>query len=375
MIYWIVLFVVETLLLLSYQKVAKLPALRKGILLLIILSLTYFSGFRDGIGMDYTAYKELCEHVVYQPDVSNFGLWILSEPLVSSLQTFCYETNLSAVLFFVTSSAIICGLCLWVYSQFEYFVWSAFIFIFFTGLYLYSMNITRQFVAAAILLLGYFPLLRENSKKNILIYIGTVFIAVLIHHSALFMILPLFFGRKNFNNLFIVIILIASFVLPINLISKMPSVLEVLDVLDYTSYMDYSSSGISKFSLSNIYLHLLLVPFLLKKKKILNREDSTSTILLIKLYVIYLVLMNLSSGELTITYRLAVYFSVFIPLLLVKLLDLMNKAQAKAIIVIPILILMGVRLATGDRLTVPNRILPLNSIYDSNYYPYNNPTL
>lgn len=91
------------------------------------------------------------------------------------------------------------------------------------------------------------------------------------------------------------------------------------------------------------------------------------------MYAMYLILNNLATGSLTITYRLAVFFVLFVPLLLTKLPLVINKSIACCLIVIPMLSLMLIRLSIGDRLTVPDRILPIESIYDKYYKPYENP--
>ena len=54
---------------------------------------------------------------------------------------------------------------------------------------------------------------------------------------------------------------------------------------------------------------------------------------------------------------------------------IVNKQIAYGLIIFPILFLMLFRLSSGDRLIVPDRILPIESVYDKYYRPYENPNL
>mgnify|MGYP003289162299 CR=1 FL=1 len=370
MIYWIALFAVEFILFYLYNKSHSIKRKQK-ILWCIIFCLVYFSGFRDGLGMDYTGYQQLCERQSFI-DKALF----LSEPLTLGLQAFCYNTFFSAVIYFVISSFLVCALSLITYSKFENFTLAAFVFVFFTDIYLSSMNIVSQFAAGGIILIGYYPYIKDNSKKNLYIAIGSVFLGMFIHLSSIFMLIPLAFKRsKNSSTdiLIWILLIVASFFIPIDLLFKIPFVGNIIEYLDYTNYTSYNVSGISKLSTTNIYMHLLLIPFILKYNAIKKRKDADEYIYLIKMYAIYLIMYNFSTGNLTITYRLACFFVLFIPLLLAKLPNIVGKSVAYFLIVFPMLILLSFRLATGDRLTVPTRILPIESIVDQYYNPYQNP--
>lgn len=367
MIYWLSLFFIELSLLYLYHK-ARSKKGRVFALWSIILGLVYFSGFRDGLGMDYWGYKDLCEREVY-----SFSALLLSEPVFRGIQSFCYNTEFSAVLLFIVSAFLVCAPSLYVYSKYINFTISAFVFMFFTDIYLSSMNIVSQFSAAGVILFGYYFYMKGNNKKNILIVLVSIFCGMLLHLSSVFMLLPLLFNRKKINVLLWFLLIVSSYIIPIDLVLRIPVVENLVVMLDYSDYFNYTSSGLNKLSVTNLYLHLLLLPFLLQIKRIINGEDAEKYIFLIKMYAMYLILNNLATGSLTITYRLAVFFVLFVPLLLTKLPLVINKSIACCLIVIPMLSLMLIRLSIGDRLTVPDRILPIESIYDKYYKPYENP--
>lgn len=367
MVYWFGLFLIEVILLYQYNHSSTEKA-KKRILWCIIFCLVYFSGFRDGLGMDYSGYKELCERETF-----NFSAILFSEPLFRALQTFCYNTEFSAVLLFLVSAFLTCALSLYVYSRFENFAIAAFVFIFFSDIYLSSMNIVSQFAAGGVILFGYYPLMQNRTKKNYIIAIVAVFIGTMLHLSSIFMLLPILFSDKNINITLWVCLIIASYIIPIDLLFRIPIIGNIIDLLNYSDYKSYTSSGINKLSITNLYMHCMLLPFIVNIKRIRNKENANEYIFLLKMYSMYLIFNNMSTGSLTITYRLAVCFVLFIPLLFAKLPLIIDKKLSLILIVIPLLILITMRLSSGDKLVVPDRILPVESIIDNNYNPYQNP--
>lgn len=367
MVFWLGLFTIEAFLLILYNHSAS-EKNKRIILWCIIFCLVYFSGFRDGLGMDYSGYKDLCEHETF-----SFSALLLSEPLYRALQTFCYNTEFSAVLLFLVSAFLTCAISLYVYSKFENFVVAAFVFIYFSDIYLSSMNIVSQFAAGGIILFGYYPLMQYRCKKNYIIAIIAIVLGMTLHLSSIFMLLPLIFNDKKINIALWVSLIIASYFISVDIIFNLPVIGDLIDMLNYGVYKNYSSSGISKFSITNLYMHIMLIPFLFNINKIKCKQNSNEYYFLIKMFSMYLILNNLSSGSITTTYRLAVFFVLFIPLLFAKLPLIIEKRIAKLIIAVPLIILMAIRLSSGDKLVVPDRILPIESIIDKNYNPYQNP--
>lgn len=364
MIFWICLFIIELFLMYQYSLTQNQKS-QKRILWVMILVLTYFSGFRDGLGADYSGYKGLCERNVFYT-----GLWYLDEPLFTFWQKFCFETDFSAVVLFLISAFVTCAGCLYTYSKFNNFVLAAFVFIFFSELYLFSFNIVQQFVANAVILLGSYSFLQNNDRRSKIVFAISVFIGFLIHRSALIMFVLLLLKGKNFNATAICVIIVISFFFPVQLLFQIEPIHNFIVLLDYIDYLEYDTSGISKFSTTNMFMNIMILPFLLNKKKLLKWQDGETYVLLLKIYILYLICNNFATGDFTITYRLASYFAVYIPLLFAALPRLIDRSIAKVCIIIPFLVLMFFRLFTGDKLTVPERILPVNSIIDSNYRPY-----
>ncbi|MBQ4532053.1 MAG: EpsG family protein [Alistipes sp.] len=366
MIFWLFLLVYELILIYGYSRCVNRQ--KSLFLLFIILGLIYFAGFRDGLGMDYTGYKELCEREIHY-----FGPKFLNEPIMILLQEFCYKTNFSAVLFFLINAILTNTICIYTYSKFDNFHIAAFIYIFYTGLYPATLNVVAQFTAATIMMCAYINYLQKSCVQNLVIVIISVLVGFCIHKSSIVMLFPIILSKKDYNIVIIVCSIIASLIIPVGQFLSSISIFNILDVLDYTAYLDYNNIIINKSSFVNIFTHILLIPFLLNKRKILNQKDSELYVFLIKVYVGYLICNNISAGGFSIAYRIAYLFVVFIPLLWAQIPKLINRRIAYILIIIPLFLLTILRISSNNRILVPQRILPLKSIIDENYHPYDNP--
>lgn len=364
MIYWIVFLFLEYLLLLLFTS-SKREGARTWLLFLIIIIAVYFAGFRDCLGMDYDGYREHCERERYIGD----AIWFFNEPIYELIRNFCASTHFSAVVFFLAFAALTSAPALYYYSKSDNFFLSGFIYLTYTGLYLFSFNVVRQFAAAGILMIGTYYLLK-GGKKNKLLFIAVVFISALIHKSALFFLPVLFLLKKDFNVVVILILLILSFVIPFENIFGISQLSALLGMMDYDIYLDNSSVTISKYSLSNLYLHLMLIPLLFNKGKILKMSNSERYVFSIKMFVVYLICNNLSANGIPIAYRTGILFAMYIPIALSIIPRLFKERLVGYIaIIIPFLILFFA-IGMSNSIVVPDRMLPLNSIFDSEYIKY-----
>ena len=332
--------------------------------------MVYFAGFRDGLGMDYSSYQNICEREIIQ-----VLHWTLSEPIYYYVTRFCFETQYSAAVFFLFFALVTHASCLYVYKRWSFFPIACMYYLLYTDLYLYSFNVVRQFSSAAMFLLAIY-LFYRSSDKMVLRIVYAVFFMVLgyfMHRSIAFMIPCFLLGDKDYNPKALFLILLGSMFLPIGSILNLGSFAAVIDALNYSIYADGKISGSSVFSTSNICLHLVVMIFIISKKKIDRLNNREDIILFLKMSVLYLVCNNLSSGSILFAYRFALFFSLFLPLLFSYLPKIIDKRLALLIVFTPVIVLMSYRLITGDRLTTPERILPLNSIFDRNYNPYSNP--
>lgn len=364
MFLWIIFLLFEYTLLFFYEKEADD---KKRILLVSCIALlaVYFAGFRDCLGMDYDGYRDWCERDRFL----NYDTWLLSEPLLEIIRSFCANTEFSAVVFFVIMAALTSLPAIFVYSKCDNFALAAFIYLTYTGLYLFSFNIVRQFAAGGICILASYYLLKEKSLKNTLIFVGLVITASLIHKSSLIFILVYFVSTKDYNTKAIVAILIASFIIPVGKLPGVNVVAGLIDAMDYTTYLNYETHSVSKTSLSNLYMHIMIIPFLLNKDKLMQLEGAHNYVFALKMFVLFLVCNNMSANGMQIAYRIGIFFVMFVPMILSILPRVINRQIAWFLIIPPLVFLFFV-IGLSNPLVVPDKMLPLNSILDSVYIHY-----
>lgn len=366
MLIWI-LFLTVCYILLSVYNHSRFNNRQKTFFLVSLMVVcVYFSTFRDGLGSDYTAYQYYCERGGF-----NLEVGMLLEPIPELLYLFCYNSNISAVFFFFITSTIICVLSLLVYSKFDNFYLSAFLFLTYTNLFLASFNLVRQFTAASIILLGtYYFVMKKKSP----VFFAFVFLAFLWHKSSILCVLIYFLKRENFNTTIWVIALILSWIAPVNLLFNIPIIGNLFGMLNYLENLGISSSAYTKTSLANIYMHIMLIVFMVQRRNV-KEEDSDNFNIALKLSIISVMFSNISANSLPFAYRYAIYFSVFLPILFSYLPSVINKKTAKVIVFIPITVLLFTVLIgqINNRVFCPQRILPIESVRDAEYHPYINP--
>lgn len=365
MIIWLLFLSVCYVFLILYENPKADNKQKLFILVGLILICTYFSTFRDGLGSDYTAYQSYCERKRL-----NIGSWLLMEPIPEFLYSICYNTKISAVLFFLVSSTIICFSSLWIYSKFKFFYLAAFLFLTYHNLYYQSFNVVRQFTAASIVLFAtyYFVM-----KKKRLVFFLFVFLAFLWHKSAILSI-PIYFLRcNNFNTGLWLFAVLLSWIAPVDYLFNVPIIGDLLYVLDFTEHIS-NEVAYSKTSLINIYFHIILIICMVGKEKI-KVEDRRCFNITLKLSIISIIFCNISANSIPFAYRYGLFFAVFLPILFSYLPTILDKEIAKLIVFIPIIVLFFMVFAgkNNDRVFCPQRILPIESIYDKYYHPYENP--
>lgn len=360
-------FLTYVYIIIACHRNAKSQKSKNKLLVLLIISLTYFSAFRDGLGMDYSGYQYMCEHEWIYTKV-----WWLIEPLANALQNFCLYTDFSAVIFFLVTSAIVCAFSIWVYSKFPNFYLAAFIFITYTNLYLATFNIVRQSVAAAIILLGTYLFIIKNKSPWFFCF---VLLGFFFHKSAIVFVLLYFLKKDDYSISGLIAILVITYFVNLKPLFGLPIISDFLNLTEYSEYLTYSKDAYDKLSMSNFYLHFLIIFIISQKKYIIQFEDKESLIYALKMSVLALASANMSANSLPIAYRFAMFFSFFLPISLSYLPRLIKPWLARIVIYVPLLILLLNLLFSriDDRIYCPERILPLNSIFDENYRPYENP--
>ncbi len=368
MIFWIIFLTSISFILFTYNR-----TITKHRIYLFVISasiIIYFSAFRDGLGMDYQAYADQC---VKFRDISEEKFY-MSEPLQIYLTNYIYHSNFSPIFYFVITSIIIDGLTLWVYFKTSDYSISAFFFVFFPALYIMTFNTVRQFVVGSIFLfISYIVLIKFQKKRTILLYIiiAVTLSLILIHKSAIILLPILIISRKAINPIIASIILALTFIIPLSSIPGVATIMNIAELLDYGLYTDYDSVVIERFSLTNIYLNVIVIIIMIRlykhfdnPSKIGINHSQTEFYKFAYMMVFYcMIAYNLCANGFTIMYRMSCYFIMFLPILIAILPKIINKYIAYSMIVIPTLILLSVRFINGDEYLIPTKVLSITSIF------------
>lgn len=258
---------------LNYQNDTSLTKKNVSYVTLFVLIgiLTLFFGLRYNVGIDYMSYY----------DNSRFGYYKKPQKYTNKM----FEPG------FLIIYGLVDYLCLppntiFIFSGFIIYICILYccykasaslclsIFIFFcSGLFFFSMNELRQFVAVSIVFCGY----RYAAKNELLKWGLSCFIASLFHKSAIFLFPFYFFNKISLSKIFINLLIVLSIVI------KRLGALEILCSLiafipgQYSSYAEVLSwlprnggSGIICY----LYLLIVLIVNNLCYDKMKNEKDS-----------------------------------------------------------------------------------------------------
>lgn len=367
MLIWFLFLLLLFFLLALYSKVTYND--KRKLFYVITVLLVYFSAFRDGLGMDYAGYVDICNRIREFPE----DVKLFSEPIYVWFTNFICSSIFSHVLFFIVTSIVINTVCSYVYFKSYGYAIAIFFYVCFPFLYIFSFNITRQFfVASVFLLISYFWCYQdtqEGQRTKKFFLIGLLCCMFFIHKSSILLI-PVLLGYKfHIRPIWASIILGITFLIPFSNITGLSTFMTIMEGLDYDIYMDYDSSGISKFSLTNIYLNFITIVSIFTINKSLNNRVSKISVNVQFYRFSYLMIfycmiaMNMCANGFNVMYRVATYFLVFFPVVIGLLPRLIRKEWAYCIIILPTMILLMTRFLSGDELLLPNRILPIFSIF------------
>lgn len=326
---------------------------RKYVMWSIILILIYFSTFRDGLGSDYLQYVYRIEDY---DSIDAFMLGFLKEPLFGLISVFINYTILSPIfLFFICALVTNIGFSIYIFKDNKYVFWSLMLYVFLSTMYSQSFNIIRQFFSV-----GLFLLALNYVGKSLLKYLALIFVAVMMHTSAI-ILLPFYWLLKiQFKIKYIVpsLLLLISFSL---LLFPYFSILGGKYLDSVNSDMVMSNSGMI------IFYNLLFVLLLFNRKMYCDLDNISRNLFIFFILTIDLSYINISF------YRLSYYFFpvilTIIPYILHRLLkkDILNYMAVFCLI---ILFYTNLLLNVNDSTIVPSKILPISSIFDNVYKFY-----
>lgn len=321
----------ECLLLLIVSQNLKLNRqFHKLILIVILLSLAFVSGFRYNTGTDYKHYVDIF-HWINTPginrDYEEIGFRLLNK--------FVYYLGLDVQFIFIISSIF---LALSLYYFITTFVkkeyWILFVFLFIcSGAYFSSMNILRQYIALSFVMLSFTFLYK---KKNIL---GTccAVASVFFHKTTIVFILvavlyPLF--RSKYWKQFLILGYITAFAL---FLGGLDFITEFVTKL-IPKWNGYAGSTISTNTNVSAILKMIVPNILfLLYLSIVRKEANTSltyskdmsvwSFFLFSSYI-YCVLLIAFSG-IMIYSRITEYFTIFFIYLVLSLIISQKRKQEK----------------------------------------------
>lgn len=283
-----------------------------------IIILICFSGFRYGIGTDYTMYENMYLNMdtismsIFRTGVGYYYLTYFLHLLIP---------NSATVLFFIISA--LTNIYIYKFCKENSINPGLSVFLYITlGFYTTSFNIFRQMLSVAIVLYSYKFL---NTNKYIKYVIFSI-LAISIHQSAIFVILLIVIFNKlwhkelNAKVMFIVgiIILISYNAVYIFLLKHITSISVYSDSEEY-------SAGIGTYLQLIIYGILFFIVNLKRKQIIKTNENNLEYINLFN--ISYIIMM--AGIKNTLFMRMANYLSIFIILLIPELYNIYNIKNKK----------------------------------------------
>ncbi len=285
---------------LLFAKIAQTTK-NKNYIFIVIAVLSLVAGLRnESVGLDTAGYVEAIENI------SN-GRLDLAYGMEWSFRYICYamsfvikEPQMYLVVFAVIINTLIV-LRLWDFKECISFGWS--VFVYFTMFYFTSMNLTRQYIAIAIVFYATRYLLQG---KNIRFLIN-VLIASCFHTSALLGVLYVYFNIFNWKQLskrhkwFLIF---ASALMPLAF------VFVYRNLLYYSNYFDKQSAEVGLLIILKLII-LVMTILLLDKSKTKNIDNiNTNMRFVICAYFIGVALTSLGYVFRFVD-RIGLYFYVY----------------------------------------------------------------
>jgi len=192
---YIITFLLTIALIWLAENKAKSPKVKTTLLVLAIVPMFLVSAFRYNVGTDYDKrYAYDYYQLAKGHDVDNLEIGFKTIDYICLL--FTKEPYL---LFAVTSLIILALIFEVVYKKSTNKILS--IAIFFLGGYFFaSLNIVRQYVAFALVLLGYQFLMDENKKRAYIGFVICAILAFLMHSSSIICFIILIMTKKKIMN-------------------------------------------------------------------------------------------------------------------------------------------------------------------------------
>lgn len=277
------------------------------------------AGFRYYVGSDFGGYYKAI--VTKDELVSRFKE--LDEPIIWTITYLVRKIINDGIAVIFVESLITVGLVFygfWQYDRGDITV-TTLLYVF-VGAYGFAMNGVRQGMAVALL----FAFSKRGKKHWILKYLIVVFVAFLIHKSALFMFPILILAQRKINYKQILLLLISSYILPF----FFEFFFQFMELRTDTQY--------AMREINSIRVLVAFAPVIMMIPAKNHRAFVEENSFLINIVMINAMLIFTTSSSALVN-RMAQYTNIFVPVLLPKYKAIFEGMQSKTVYILVILVL------------------------------------
>ena len=315
---YIITFLNTILLIWLAENKAKSKTIKTIVLILAIMPMLFISAIRYDVGTDYD--KRYMADYYTLAEGKNVGNLEIGFKVIDYICLFF--TQEPYLLFVVTSLIILAIIFEVIYKKSSNKILSIIIF-FLCGYFFGTLNLIRQYIAMALVLLGYQFLMDKNQKKA---YIGFVICAILaffMHSSSIVCFIMLFLTQKNICNIKIVLPLsILILILNQNIMTILTPIIKNTRFKVYLTGT-YAQSELSVLQIVEnllVYVWMSIIYYFQKKK---NMEIKKEEITLLNIQGISF-LLTVAGVIHSQFMRIAIYFGIFQILSIPYFFNMMN---------------------------------------------------
>lgn len=315
---YIITFLITILLIWLAENKAKSKTIKTIVLILAIMPMFFISAIRYDVGTDYD--KRYMADYYTLAEGKNVGNLEIGFKVIDYICLFF--TQEPYLLFVVTSLIILAIIFEVIYKKSSNKILSIIIF-FLCGYFFGTLNLIRQYIAMALVLLGYQFLMDKNQKKA---YIGFVICAILaffMHSSSIVCFIMLFLTQKNICNIKIVLPLsILILILNQNIMTILTPIIKNTRFKVYLTGT-YAQSELSVLQIVEnllVYVWMSIIYYFQKKK---NMEIKKEEITLLNIQGISF-LLTVAGVIHSQFMRIAIYFGIFQILSIPYFFNMMN---------------------------------------------------
>lgn len=339
--------------------------------ILATLPFVVVSAIRYDVGTDYF-FRYVPNYNVFV----NNGTVDSLEPLFIILIRICIFFSKDYVALFIATSIIINVLIMFTIFKYSKNPVISVIIYFCASFYFQSMNLVRQFIAMAILLIGYRIILLDNKKKYL--YIIFVLIATLFHSMSAVFLLLLFTEKKEikFKHCMIIIaliLLLGGYIgHVVDFIVTNTPLNEITNIAKYVKYFktggDLSIAAIAVEVAVYIYIYCMF-----DKIKEKNSVVDKEAIFFMNMQTLALICMVMNV-HFELFFRIALVFSIF-QIISIPYFWFKNKNEdfsifkfkiksGATVFTVLILCVMSARMLYSNVLKGAEEILPYKTVFD-----------